>query len=64
MKSETAFFKDRRAMSAKEIIAMYRFLGFTDDEIVTEMKRIKELRRKQIGEVTCTDSCEKQIKEE
>ena len=44
MKSETAFFKDKRAASAKEIIAAYRFFGFTDEEIVAEMKKLLALR--------------------
>jgi len=44
MKSEVALFKDKRAASAKEIIACYRFFGFTDKEIVAEMEKIKGLR--------------------
>ena len=39
MKSEIAFFKDKRWRDSQAIIATYRFLGFTDDEIIAEMKK-------------------------
>ena len=44
MKSEIAFFKDKRWRDSQAIIATYRFLGFTDDEIISEMKKIMATR--------------------
>lgn len=44
MKSEVAFFKDKRALEAKAIIDAYKLCGFTDEEIIAEMKRIKAAR--------------------
>ena len=45
MKSEVAFFKDKRANTAEHIIRCYRFFGFTDKEIINEMKKIIALRK-------------------
>ena len=44
MKSEIAFFKDKRWRDSQAVIATYRFLGFTDDEIISEMKKIMASR--------------------
>ena len=44
MKSEVAFFKDKRWRDSQAIIATNRFLGFTDDEIIAEMKKIMASR--------------------
>jgi hypothetical protein len=41
MKKEVAFFKDRRGViDAKNMIALYRSLGYTDAQIKEEMLRI------------------------
>jgi hypothetical protein len=43
MKKEVALFKDRRgAYSAKNIISLYRSLGYTDAQIKVEMLKLKE----------------------
>lgn len=48
MKKEVAFFKDHRAKianaSAADLIKLFRFLGYTDAQIVEEMKKIKQAR--------------------
>ena len=42
MKKEVAFFKDRRGgFSAKNLIALYRALGYTDKQIKEEMLKLK-----------------------
>lgn len=42
MKKEIAFFKDKRgAVTAKNLIALYRSLGYTDAQIKQEMLKIK-----------------------
>lgn len=46
MKREIAFFKDKRgSLSAKNIIALYRSLGYTDEQIKEEMLKIKSERQ-------------------
>lgn len=46
MKSEVAFFKDKRGgFSAKNIIALYRSLGYTDAQIKEEMLKIKSAQQ-------------------
>lgn len=51
MKHETNFFRDRRhkltgSQAAQDLIRFYRDLGYTDEQIKAEMKRIKEEREK------------------
>jgi len=42
MKKEVAFFKDKRNKpNAKNIIKLFRFLGYTDAQIIEEMKKWK-----------------------
>ena len=42
MKKEVAFFKDKRGgFSAKNLIALYRSLGYTDAQIKDEMLKIR-----------------------
>lgn len=42
MKREVAFFKDKRnGFSAKNILALYRSLGYTDEQIKNEMEKLK-----------------------
>jgi hypothetical protein len=42
MKKEVAFFKDKRNKpNAKNIIKLFRFLGYTDTQIIEEMKKWK-----------------------
>ena len=47
MKKEIAFFKDKRfrVNSAKAIIDAFRAMGLSDEEIIAEMKKIKEKRQ-------------------
>jgi hypothetical protein len=53
MKREVAFFKDKRGgFNAKNMIALYRSLGYTDAQIIEEMKRIKAEREAQKPAVT------------
>jgi len=40
MKSETAFFKDKRWRDFVQFCQLIRFLGFTDDEIIAEVRKI------------------------
>ena len=48
MKSEVAFFKDKRGKaSAANLIKLYRELGYTDEQIVEEMKKILAKRKPQ-----------------
>jgi hypothetical protein len=48
MKSEVAFFKDKRASlnSAEALVKLFRFLGYTDKQIIEEFKKIKADREK------------------
>ncbi len=40
MKSEIAFFKDKRWRDFVQFCQLIRFLGFTDDEIIAEVRKI------------------------
>lgn len=45
MKSEIAFFRDKRYRpTAENLIRLYKFLGYTDAQIIQEMKNIKAKR--------------------
>lgn len=45
MKKEVAFFKDRRGkFSANNLIAVYRMFGYSDEQIIEEMRRIQDER--------------------
>lgn len=55
MKKEVAFFKDKRGkVTAMNLIKFYRSLGYTDKQILEEMKRIKLSRETQnLAKETC-----------
>lgn len=45
MKKEVAFFKDyRNKPNAKNIIKLFHFMGYTDEQIIEEMKKWKAAR--------------------
>jgi len=51
MKKEIAFFKDKRWKNTQSIIATYRFFGFTDEEIITEMKKMMNAKKADSNEL-------------
>lgn len=48
MKSEVSFFKDRRIKSGKTLLALYRSIGYSDEQIAEEMRKIKAAREPRI----------------
>jgi hypothetical protein len=50
MKSEVAFFKDKRAKlnDAEALVKLFRFLGYTDEQIIKEFEKIKANRDKRL----------------